>query len=66
MSKDYHIDIKRRMENAYEKGEIKKSTSKMNYVCDIMNMTSELYEVCCKLFENDFNDLVEEFKNGIK
>ena len=64
--KKYHIDIKRRMENAYEKGEIKKSTSKMDYVCDIMNMTSELYEVCCKLFENDFNNLVEEFKNGIK
>ena len=63
--KKYHLDIQRRMENAIEKGEIKKSMKKMEYICNIMNMTNELYEVCCKLFENDFNSLVDEFKNGI-
>lgn len=63
--KKYHLDIQRRMENAIEKGAIKKSMKKMEYVCNILNMTNELYDVCCKLFENDFNSLVDEFKNGI-
>ena len=63
--KKFHIDIQRRMENAIEKGAIKKSMKKMEYVCKVMNMTNELYEICCKLFENDFNSLVDEFKNGI-
>lgn len=64
--KAYHLDIKRRMENAIEKGTIKKSTTKMDYVCDILNMTGELYEVCCKLFENDTDALMEEIRQGIK
>ena len=63
--KKYHLDIQRRIENAIEKGEIKKSMKKMEYICKVMNMTNELYEVCCKLFENDFNSLVDEFKSGI-
>ena len=65
LEKKYHLDIQRRMENAIEKGTIKKSMKKMEYICNIMNMTNELYEICCKLFENDFNSLVDEFKNGI-
>ena len=65
LEKKYHLDIQRRMENAIEKGEIKKSMKKMEYICNILNMTNELYEICCKLFENDFNSLVDEFKNGI-
>ena len=58
--KKYHIDTKRRMENGKVRGEVKKSTNLMGYICDYMNKTAELYEVACKLFENDFEQLKRE------
>lgn len=59
-NKKYHIDAKRRMENGKERGEVKKSTNLMGYICDYMNKTAELYEIACKLFENDFEQLKKE------
>lgn len=59
--KKYHIDSKKRMENAKERKEIKKSINRMGYICDCMNKTAELYEIACKLFENE----VEQLKNEI-
>lgn len=59
--KKYHIDSKKRMENAKERKEIKKSINRMGYICDYMGKTSELYEISCKLFENE----VEQLKNEI-
>lgn len=59
-NKKYHIDAKRRMENGKERGEVKKSTNLMGYICDYMNKTAELYEIACKLFENDFEHLKRE------
>lgn len=58
--KKYHIDTKRRMENGKLRGEVKKSTNLMGYICDYMNKTAELYEMACKLFENDFEQLKRE------
>lgn len=58
--KKYHIDTKRRMENGKARGEVKKSTNLMGYICDYMNKTAELYEMACKLFENDFEQLKRE------
>lgn len=43
--KKYHIDTKRRMENGKVRGEVKKSTNLMGYICDYMNKTAELYEI---------------------
>ena len=59
-NKKYHTDVKRRLDNAKARGEVKKSANVMAYICDVMNMTAELYELSCKLFENDVKKLMEE------
>lgn len=60
--KKFHIDTKKRMENAKERGEIKKSVNRMQYICINMNKTNELYDVACKVFEGDFIQLLDEWK----
>lgn len=64
--KKYHMDLNTRISNAIERKEIKKNTSRMDYICDILNMTNELYEVCCKLFEGDYNSLLREIEYTCK
>lgn len=54
--KKYHLDLKRRINNCDIKPKIK---NKIDYIDREMNMIPQLYEIACKLFEND----VEELKN---
>ncbi len=54
--KKYHLDLKRRINNCDIKPKIK---NKIDYIEREMNMIPQLYEIACKLFEND----VEELKN---
>lgn len=56
----HHIDTKTRLNNAISRKDVKKSTSRVAYICNEMDMTNELYELACKLFENDKNRLMEE------
>lgn len=51
--KAYHIDVRKRYENALERGEINKTVTRLSYICNYLNMTHELYKVCVKLFESD-------------
>ena len=66
-NKKYHINVQLRLKNEKESGAIKKSVNTMDYICNekYLNMTNELYEVCCKLFEGDLEKLLEEIKNTI-
>lgn len=64
-NKKYHMDVRRRIVNAKERGELKKSVRPMEYICDYMNMTNELYEVACKLYENDTKALMNEMWGAI-
>ena len=63
----YHIDVQRRMKNGKENGTIKKSVNLMEYICSekYLNMTNELYDLCIKIFEADFIELLEEWKDTI-
>lgn len=54
--KKYHLNLKRRINNCDIKPKIK---NKIDYIDREMNMIPQLYEIACKLFEND----VEELKN---
>lgn len=56
----YHIDLDRRMASEKTLSIIPKIKNKMDYIDRVLNMTQELYEVCCKLFESDIRDLVNE------
>ncbi|WP_343091474.1 BRO-N domain-containing protein [Clostridioides difficile] len=54
--KKYHLDLKRRINNCDIKPKIR---NKIDYIDREMSMIPQLYEITCKLFEND----VEELKN---
>ena len=56
----HHMDTKTRLNNAISRKEVKKSTSRVAYICNELGMTNELYELACKLFENDKEKLMKE------
>jgi Rha family phage regulatory protein len=55
----YHIDLSRRLEsyNAINKPKLK---NKLDYIDKILNKIPELYEIACKLYENDVKELVNQ------
>lgn len=59
--KKYHIDIKRRIEN-YNNSHKPKVKSKLDYIETILNKLPQLYEIACKLFEGDINQIIENYK----
>ena len=58
-SMKYHVDLNRRLEN-YNENHKPKIKSKIDYIDKVLNMIPELYEIACKLYENDVKKLVEE------
>lgn len=62
----FHINIKRRMESEEVKAMKPKIKSKMDYIDRVLNMTPQLYELSCKVFENDVNKLREEWESTIQ
>lgn len=57
----YHVDIKRRIDN-YNKNNKPKMKNKLEYIDKIMNKLPQLYEMACKLFEGDINQIIENYK----
>jgi hypothetical protein len=57
----YHVDIKRRIDN-YNKNNKPKMKNKLEYIDKIMNKLPQLYEIACKLFEGDINQIIENYK----
>lgn len=55
----YHCDLKRRMESSDLKPKAKNT---MDYIDRGMNMIPQLYEIACKLFENDVEELKAEWE----
>lgn len=55
----YHYDLKRRMQSCDLKPKVK---NKMDYIDRVMNMIPQLYEIACKLFENDVEQLKAEWE----
>jgi prophage antirepressor-like protein len=55
----YHINIKQRMES-YNSDHKPKMKSYLGYVDMVMNKVPELYEIACKLYENDIKELTAE------
>lgn len=56
----YHCNLKMRMESCTLKPKVK---NKMDYIDREMNMIPQLYEIACKLFENDVEKLKAEWEN---
>lgn len=56
----YHCNLKMRMESCTIKPKVK---NKMDYIDREMNMIPQLYEIACKLFENDVEKLKAEWES---
>lgn len=56
----FHIDLHRRIQNSS-----KPTMSKMSYIDTGLKMIPELYELACKLFENDVDQLKVEWFNTV-
>lgn len=55
----YHCNVKRRFES-YNTENKPKMKNKLDYIDKVMGKIPELYEIACKLFENDVKQLVHE------
>ena len=64
--KKYHINIKRRLLNPDVKKLKPKVNSKMKYIDSVLNKIPELYEISCKLFENDVDKLKQQWEHAIR
>ncbi|WP_075810197.1 BRO-N domain-containing protein [Clostridium perfringens] len=60
----YHINISKRREN-YNKNNKPKITNNLAYIDKVLNKIPEMYELCCKLFENDLEKLLDEIRNTV-
>lgn len=58
----YHIDLSRRIKSCEIKPKIK---NKIDYIERVLEMIPQLYEVACKLFENDVEKLKLEWVNTV-
>lgn len=56
----YHCNLKLRMENCTLKPKVK---NKMDYIDREMGMIPQLYEIACKIFENDVEKLKSEWES---
>ena len=62
--KKYHVNLSIRFKNY--KTEFKPQLkNKLDVIDRQMHMIPQLYEVCCKLFENDVKVLMQEWENAI-
>lgn len=60
--KKYHINLNARLERVKSKT-IK---NRMDVIDKNMNMIPQLFEICCKLYENDYNTLMKTWESTIK
>lgn len=60
--KKYHCNLKMRMSTSNLKPKVR---NKMDYIDREMHMIPQLYEIACKLFENDVEKLKEEWESTV-
>lgn len=58
----YHVDLKRRMDSLRYGEIVPKIKNKVDYIDRCMDMIPQLYELTCKLFENDVEQLKKEWE----
>lgn len=56
----YHMDSNRRYINYKESGQKPKVTGRLDYIDRVMGMIPQLYEIACKLYKSDVEELVQQ------
>lgn len=62
--KKYHLNLKIRRDN-WDKENKPRSKSMIDFVDRGLKMIPEIYDIACKIFENDINEILEHYKNVI-
>ena len=62
----FHINTKVRLERAKERGEVLKSTTRMDYICDVLGLTNELFDLCTVIFEADYIEMLKYYLDTAK
>lgn len=62
--KKYHVNLSVRLEN-YKNDYKPRLKNYLDLIDKQMNMIPELYEICCKLFENEYKAIMETWDNTI-
>lgn len=60
-SKKYHIDLNTRIKRYNEENK-PKLKNKLDYIDKVMGKLPQLYKIASKLFEEDINKIIEEYK----
>ena len=56
----YHMDSNRRYHNYKESGQKPKVVGRLDYIDRVMGMIPQLYEIACKLYKSDVEELVQQ------
>lgn len=59
----YHVDLKRRIDGYNKKNKTK--LSKLDYIDIVMNKLPELYNLACKIFEGDTQEILSRYQRNI-
>lgn len=61
----YHVDLDKRITSANTQSIKPKIRNTMDYIDRVMGMIPQLYEIACKVFENDVEELKKEWDSTI-
>lgn len=61
----YHVDLDKRIASANTQSIKPKIRNTMDYIDRVMGMIPQLYEIACKVFENDVEELKKEWNSTI-
>lgn len=64
-SKKYHVNLNMRFDT-YKSEYKPRLTNKLDLIDRHLNMIPEVYEITCKLFENDYHELMKIWESAIK
>ena len=62
--KKYRVNLSVRLEN-YKNNYKPRLKNYLDVIDKQMNMIPELYEICCKLFENEYNEIMKTWQSAI-
>lgn len=62
--KKYRVNLSVRLEN-YKNSYKPRLKNYLDVIDKQMNMIPELYEICCKLFENEYNEIMKTWQSAI-
>ena len=58
----FHLNIKARLENYKQTHKVKSSFNKLDYIEKELKLLNELYEIACKIFKSDIDEIIARYK----